>query len=106
MGIETVSRRLLLRMVRITLGARGFMRGFRFCSSLKKLPAGRVFGLRPNTCRPAADETKLPVAREKIPLVPRVSKDGHGLKLEKIWPTFSSFKAMAAKKNHEKNYHG
>ena len=26
-----------------------------------------------NTCRPAADETKLPVAREKKPLVPRVS---------------------------------
>ena len=98
LGIETVSCRLLLRMARITLGARGFMRGFRFCSSLKKWPAGRVFGLRPNTCRPAADETKLPVAREKIPLVPRVSKDGHGLKLEKIWPTFSSFNAMPAKK--------
>ena len=26
-----------------------------------------------NTCRPATDETKLPVAREKKPLVPRVS---------------------------------
>ena len=58
-----------------------FMRGFRFRSSLKKWPArkvfsrgfaARVFGLRPNTCRPAADETKLPVAREKKPLVPRV----------------------------------
>ena len=40
------------------------MRGFRLWS---------VFGLRPNTCRPAADETKLPIAREKKPLVPRVS---------------------------------
>ena len=58
-----------------------FMRGFRFRSSLKKWPArkvfsrgfaARVFGLRPNTCRPAADETKLPVAREKKPVVPRV----------------------------------
>ena len=29
--------------------------------------------LRPNTCRPEADETKLPDAREKKPLVPRVS---------------------------------
>jgi len=38
------------------------MRGFRF----------RVFVLRPNTCRPAADETKLPVPREKKPLEPRV----------------------------------
>ena len=34
--------------------------------------AARVFGLQPNTCRPAADKTKLPVAREKKPLVPRV----------------------------------
>ena len=34
--------------------------------------AARVFSLRPNTCRPAADETKFPVAREKKPLVPRV----------------------------------
>ena len=58
-----------------------FMRGFRFRSSPKKWPArkvfsrgfaARVFGLRPNTCRPAADETKLPVAREKKPVVPRV----------------------------------
>ena len=32
----------------------------------------RVFGLRPSTCRTTADETKLPVAREKKPLVPRV----------------------------------
>ena len=34
--------------------------------------AAPVFGLRPNTCRPAADETKLPDAGEKKPLVPRV----------------------------------
>ena len=34
--------------------------------------AARVFSLRPNTCPPAADETKLPFAREKKPLVPRV----------------------------------
>ena len=32
----------------------------------------RVFGLRPNTCRPAADQSKIPVARKKKPLVPRV----------------------------------
>ena len=51
-----------------------FMRGFRFRSSLKKWPArtARVFGLWPNTFLPAADETKLPGAREKKPLVPRV----------------------------------
>ena len=41
-----------------TLGARGFS-----CAGF--------FGLRPNTCRPAVDQTKLPVAREKKPLVPR-----------------------------------
>ena len=41
------------------------MRGFRLRS---------VFGLRPNTCRHAADETKIPVAREKkTSLVPRVN---------------------------------
>ena len=34
--------------------------------------AARVFGLRSDTCRPAANKTKLPVAREKKPLVPRV----------------------------------
>ena len=40
------------------------MRGFRFRSSLKR---------RRRSClRPSADETKLPVAREKKPLVPRV----------------------------------
>ena len=57
------------------------MRAFRFRSSLKKCSveklysrrfAARVLGLRRNTHRPAADETKLPVAREKKPLVPRV----------------------------------
>ena len=40
------------------------MRGFRFRSSLKRL--------RCSCLRPSADETKLPVAREKKPLVPRV----------------------------------
>ena len=58
-----------------------FMRAFRFRSSLKKCSveklysrrfAARVLGLRRNTHRPAADETKLPVTREKKPLVPRV----------------------------------
>ena len=33
--------------------------------------AVRVFGRRSNTCRPAADETKLPDAREKKVLLPR-----------------------------------
>ena len=47
-----------------TLGARDFSCAVMF--------ATRVFDLRPNTCRPVADETKLPVAREKKPLVPRV----------------------------------
>ena len=42
-------------------GTGGFsIRGFRFWSSLT-----RVSGLRMNTCRPVADETKLPDAREK-----------------------------------------
>ena len=45
------------------------MRDFRFQLSFKTIFsrgfASRVFGLWPNTCRPAADETKLPVAREK-----------------------------------------
>ena len=36
--------------------------------------AARVFGLRPKTCWPAADiRRKLLLAREKKPLVPRVS---------------------------------
>jgi len=51
--------------IRCTLGTIGFscaVSGF----------AARVFGVRSNTCRPAADETKLPVSREKKPLVPRV----------------------------------
>ena len=42
-----------------------FMRGFRVRSSFKKWPNTPVFGLRPNTYRPAADETKLPDAHEK-----------------------------------------
>ena len=59
-----------------TLGARGFSCAVSgFDQVLKSDPRGfatRVFDLRPNTCRPAADETKLPVAREKKPQVPRV----------------------------------
>ena len=58
-----------------TLGARGFSCAVSgFGQVLKSDPrfAARVFGLRPNTCRSAADETKLPVAHEKKPLVPRV----------------------------------
>ena len=31
-----------------------------------------VFCLRPNTCRPAADKTKLPVAHEEKTLLPSV----------------------------------
>ena len=51
------------------------MRGFRgqvLKVTRAKTFAARVFGLRPNTCRPAADETKLPVAHEKKPLLHRV----------------------------------
>ena len=44
-----------------------FMRGLRFRSSL----VSSAFW--PNTCRPEADETKLPDAREKKPLAPKVS---------------------------------
>ena len=47
----------------ITLGSRDFS-----CA----VSGFGVFGLLPNTCRLAADETKLPDAREKKPLVPRV----------------------------------
>ena len=60
-----------------SLGARGFscaVSGFGQVSKSdprEKLRA-RVFGLRPNTCRPAADETNLSVAHERKPLVPRV----------------------------------
>ena len=36
--------------------------------------AARVFGLWPNTCRPSADEAKVPDAREKKPVVPRVKR--------------------------------
>ena len=36
--------------------------------------AACVFGLWPNTCRPAADEAKLPDAREKKPVVHRVKR--------------------------------
>ena len=83
------------------------MRGlFRFRSSLIKWPGPRVFGLRSNTSRLAANKTKLSIAREKTPLVPRVSKDGHGLPLEKIEPNHPVLKLCLQKRNHEKNYHG
>ena len=60
---------------RSTLGARGFSCAVSgFGQVLKSGFAARVFGVRPNTCRPPADETKLPDAREKKPLVPRVGK--------------------------------
>ena len=53
---------------RFPLGARGFSCALSgFGQVLKSDPR-----LRSNTCRPVADETKLPVAREKKPLVPRV----------------------------------
>ena len=56
------------------LGARGFSHAI---SDLGQAIFGRsfsarVFGLRPNTCRPAADETKNRDARAKKSLVPRV----------------------------------
>ena len=49
-------------MVILTLGARGFVCAV---SGLKSDPREK-----PNMSRPVADETKLPVAREKKPLVP------------------------------------
>ena len=57
-----------------TLRARGFSCAVSgFGQVLKSDPRfARVFGLWSKTCRLAADETKLPVAREKKPLVPRV----------------------------------
>ena len=57
------------------LGARGFscaVSGFG-----QVLQSDHVFSLRPNKCRPVADETKLPVAPKKKPLVPRVRLSGH-----------------------------
>ena len=49
-----------------TLGARGFSCAVSdFGQVLKSDPLRR-------SCRPAADETKFPIAREKKPLVPRV----------------------------------
>ena len=60
---------------RSTLGARGFSYAVPgFGQVLKSGFTARVFDVRPNTCRPAADETELPDAREKKPLVPRVGK--------------------------------
>ena len=56
---------------RSTLGARGFSCAiFGFGQVLKSGFAARVFGVRPNTCRLTADETKLPDAREKNPSYP------------------------------------
>ena len=55
----------------VTLGARGFSCAVSgFGQVLKGDPREKLrrscqFGLRPNTCRPAADKVKLPVAREK-----------------------------------------
>ena len=68
---------------KITLGARGFSYAVSgFGQVLKSDPrvfsrgfAARVFGLRPNTRRSTADETKLSDAREKKPLVPRVEEN-------------------------------
>ena len=56
-----------------------FMRGFRFRSSLKKWPARKVFFFRLHT------KTKLPVAREKKPLVPRVPLFGYGFRIYGRW---------------------
>ena len=61
-----------------------FMRGFRFRSSLKKWPARKVFS-RGSCLRPTANETKLPVAREKKPLVPRVPLFGYGFRIYGRW---------------------
>ena len=62
-----------------------FMRGFRFSRGF----AAHVFGLRPNTCRPAADETNLPDAREKKPLVPRVAVSTLFRKFENVQENLS-----------------
>ena len=56
------------------------MRGFLFSRGF----AAHVFGLWPNTCRPAADETNLPHAREKKPLVPRVAVSTFFQKFETV----------------------
>ena len=69
---------LSLNGIIVTLGARGFSWAVSDFGQVLKIDprengfAARVFGLRPNTCRPAVDETKFPVVREKKPLVPRV----------------------------------
>ena len=44
----------------------------RFPVSVKSSKVKVLKSLRPNTCRPVADETKLTFARVKKPLVPRV----------------------------------
>ena len=67
------------------------MRGFWFLSSLKSDPREN---LRPNTCRPVADETKLPVACEKKPLVPRVPHSINNWKKRQT-PSFDKDSVMA-----------
>ena len=62
--------------LRDTLGARGFSRADSgFGQVLKNDPREK---LRRSCLRPSADETKLPVTREKKPLVPRVPTGGSG----------------------------
>ena len=59
-----------------TLGARGFSCAVSgFGHVLQNDPREK---LRRSCLRPLADETKLPVAREKKPLVPRVPTGGSG----------------------------
>ena len=92
---------------KITLGARGFSCAVSgFGKVLKSYPrvfprgfAARVIGLRPNTCRPAVDETKLPDAREKKPLVPRVEekksiKQTKTLSICLLWPSRSCWRDL------------
>ena len=60
-----------------TLGARGFSCAVSgFGHVLQNDPREK---LRRSCLRPLADETKLPVAREKKPLVPRVPTGGSGV---------------------------
>ena len=75
-----------------TLGARGFSCAVSgFSQVLKSDPRfARVFGLWPNTCRLAAYQTKLPVAREKKPLVPRVILTIQSIHLELIFARYNA----------------
>ena len=98
LGIETVSCCRLQRMVRITLGTRGFFS--RATGSFVSSAASRhVFGQRPKTRakRESLFKTwpKPETAHEK-PLAPTVGKDGHGLKLEKVGPNVCSSNDMPA----------